>query len=308
MNRTPGRHDRIIQQIRANLAHKEETGTFEEVPDIGFPVSPLTSRERERRVAMLEQIRDEVHDCRLCPLSSLRLSRAWAEAAKELGQERLERMATVARGKKKDDRRFYERFARSVPGSGAVDARVMVIGEAPGYYEETAVGDDSDARFGVPFVGPSGRELNRMLEFAGLRHEEVYVSNTVKCRPPGNRDPNSHEMDPCVHGTARRRGDGREGGYLRRQVAIIKPWLILVTGRLAARTILGIDGGVNELRGQVYDYPHAAPLGVPVKVFVTYHPAAILRSWQLGIALADEDWALIRAMIRQAHERYGSNQ
>jgi uracil-DNA glycosylase len=141
--------------------------------------------------------------------------------------------------------------SRTVFGAGKRDAEWMVIGEAPGAEED---------RQGEPFVGRAGRLLNEMLLALGLRREDVYIANIVKCRPPGNRDPRPEEAIRCEP-------------YLRRQVALVRPRIILAVGRIAAQNLLKSERNVGELRGRVHHY---ADTGIPL--VVTYHPAYLLRS------------------------------
>jgi len=135
-------------------------------------------------------------------------------------------------------------------GVGNPEARVMVIGEAPGA--------DEDAK-GEPFVGRAGQLLDKMLVAIGFPREEVFIANILKSRPPGNRDPLPIEVEACEP-------------YLWKQIELIRPKMILCMGRIAGTNLLknGIDT-LAKLRGNVYDYMGA-------KVMVTYHPAALLRN------------------------------
>ena len=140
---------------------------------------------------------------------------------------------------------------QTVFGVGDAHARCMVVGEAPGR--------DEDAQ-GEPFVGRAGRLLNAMLKALGFAREEVYIANIVKCRPPQNRDPRPEEVAACA-------------AYLRRQIELVAPALILAVGRVAAQNLLGSSMPIGKLRGREHRY---AETGVPV--VVTYHPAYLLRS------------------------------
>jgi DNA polymerase len=127
----------------------------------------------------------------------------------------------------------------------------MFIGEAPGADED---------RQGEPFVGRAGQLLTSMIRAIGLRREDVYIANVLKCRPPGNRDPRPDEARACRD-------------YLDRQIELVSPALIVAVGRIAAQNLLGTDAPLARLRGQV----HA--LGNERRpVLVTYHPAYLLRS------------------------------
>ena len=135
-------------------------------------------------------------------------------------------------------------------GVGDSNAELMLVGEAPGEEEDQE---------GEPFVGRSGKLLNKILAAIGKnRLEGVYITNVLKCRPPNNRDPLSSEVDKCEP-------------YLLKQVGMIKPKLILALGKVAARTLLKIDIPLKEMRGTMYDY-----YGTPLKV--TYHPSTLLRN------------------------------
>jgi len=140
---------------------------------------------------------------------------------------------------------------RTVFGVGNKQAEWLVIGEAPGAEED---------RQGEPFVGRAGQLLNAMLLAIGLRREQVYIANILKCRPPNNRDPSPEEVACCEP-------------YLKRQVALLKPKIILAVGRIAAQNLLKTDTRIGALRGKRYAY---ADTGIPV--VVTYHPAYLLRS------------------------------
>ena len=141
---------------------------------------------------------------------------------------------------------------RTVFGTGARDADWMVIGEGPGANED---------RQGEPFVGRAGRLLNAMLFAAGLAREAVFITNTVKCRPPGNRDPEPAETERC-------------GPFLDRQIELVEPRVILAVGRVAAQIILETSAPLARLRGREHSYPRG---GRQVPVVATYHPAYLLR-------------------------------
>ncbi len=146
--------------------------------------------------------------------------------------------------------RLCEKRTNTVFGVGDRAAEWMLIGEAPGENED---------RVGEPFVGQAGKLLDNMLQALSLaRGENVYIANVIKCRPPGNRNPEPDEVARCEP-------------YLQRQVALVKPKLIVALGRFAAQSLLKTEGSIASLRGRVHEYE-----GVPV--IVTYHPAYLLRS------------------------------
>ncbi|HEB93111.1 MAG TPA: uracil-DNA glycosylase [Gammaproteobacteria bacterium] len=138
---------------------------------------------------------------------------------------------------------------QTVFGTGNHSADWMIVGEAPGADED---------RQGEPFVGRAGQLLNNMLRAIGLQREQVYIANVIKCRPPNNRNPHVDEVSRCLD-------------YLQRQIALLKPRLILVVGRVAAHSLLKVDTPLGRLRGQVHHFC-ATP------VVVTYHPAYLLRT------------------------------
>lgn len=148
--------------------------------------------------------------------------------------------------------RLCEKRTNTVFGVGDERADWMLVGEAPGENED---------KQGEPFVGQAGKLLDNMLRALALkRGENVYIANVIKCRPPGNRNPEPDEVARCEP-------------YLQRQVALVKPKLIVALGRFAAQTLLKTDGSIASMRGRVHEYE-----GVPV--IVTYHPAYLLRSLQ----------------------------
>lgn len=140
---------------------------------------------------------------------------------------------------------------QTVFGVGNPDADWLVIGEAPGAEED---------RQGEPFVGRAGKLLDAMLAAIALDRRQAYIANVLKCRPPNNRDPRPEEAANCRP-------------WLDRQIALIRPKLILVVGRIAAQTLLGTDAPLSRLRGQVHRLP-----GTDIPVIVTYHPAYLLRT------------------------------
>ncbi len=134
-------------------------------------------------------------------------------------------------------------------GVGHPHSRVMFIGEAPGA--------DEDAQ-GEPFVGRAGQLLNKILDAVGLKREEVYICNILKCRPPNNRDPDPGEMETC-------------SPYLLKQIDLIQPKFIICLGRISAQWLLQTTDSLTALRGKFHDFQGA-------KLMVTYHPAALLRN------------------------------
>ena len=140
---------------------------------------------------------------------------------------------------------------QTVCGVGDVQADCLVIGEAPGAEED---------RQGEPFVGRAGMLLNEMLAAIGLDRRAVFIANILKCRPPDNRDTSAAESAACMP-------------YLEEQIALLKPRLIIVVGRIAAQNLLNTDTAIGKMRGNVYYHGDA-----DTPVVVTYHPAYLLRS------------------------------
>ena len=159
----------------------------------------------------LEQIRQDLGDCRRCKLAPTR--------------------KTI------------------VFGVGNPHAALVFVGEGPGADEDEQ---------GLPFVGRAGKLLNRIMESVGLKREEVYICNVVKCRPPGNRTPEKDEIDSC-------------SPFLYRQIESINPRLVCCLGAPAARTLLGIKEGITKVRGQFFDFG-------ATKALATVHPAYVLRN------------------------------
>jgi uracil-DNA glycosylase family 4 len=142
-------------------------------------------------------------------------------------------------------------------GVGNPRAELMFVGEGPGA--------DEDAQ-GEPFVGRAGQLLNNMIKAMGLRREDVYIANIVKCRPPGNRQPERDECDTC-------------SPFLMRQIATVKPKAMVALGATAAKNLLAINAPMAELRGRWYDFKPAGsdPAWPGARLAVTYHPAFLLR-------------------------------
>lgn len=162
---------------------------------------------------------------------------------------------------------LHKKRSQAVLGVGNLNADWLIIGEAPGEQEDIQ---------GEPFVGRAGLLLNNMLKAMGLERGQIYIANVVKCRPPGNRDPHADEIASCH-------------AYLQRQIDLIQPKILLVSGRVAAQSLLQTDTPVGKLRGKIHQYP-----GTDIPLIVTYHPAYLLRkpsekakAWQdLKLALS----------------------
>lgn len=135
-----------------------------------------------------------------------------------------------------------------VPGEGNPDARLMFIGEGPGFDED---------RLGRPFVGKAGALLDKMISAMQFTRKEVYIANIVKCRPPDNRVPSPEEAQCCI-------------GYLKRQIELIRPEVIVLLGATAVKYLLNVSNGISKMRGRWLSYEN-------IPVMATFHPAFLLR-------------------------------
>ncbi len=153
--------------------------------------------------------------------------------------------------------RLYKYRKNPVPGEGGFRKGIMIIGEAPGRRED---------ELGRPFVGKAGELLDQLLNKIGLSREDVYITNVVKCRPPNNRDPKDDEIEACRP-------------FLERQIAILRPKIILCLGRFSARVLSNMLGG--SFSGMTQDHGKALKTKKGPLLFFTYHPAAALYRKQL---------------------------
>ena len=180
-------------------------------PPAAKPASAPGRREETSPWSSLEEIAQVVSSCTKCPLHATR--------------------------------------TRTVPGEGAMKARLMFIGEAPGADED---------RLGRPFVGAAGQLLDKMIGAMGLSRDQVFIANTLKCRPPGNRDPQEDEVAACLP-------------FLRAQIVLIRPEVICSLGRHATHALLERKDPLGRLRGKFFDYR-----GTPL--LPTFHPSYLLRT------------------------------
>lgn len=156
-------------------------------------------------------------------------------------------------------------------GVGNPNAELMFVGEAPGA--------DEDIK-GEPFVGAAGQLLTRIIEAIQLRREDVYIANVIKCRPPGNRNPAPVEVETCRP-------------FLLRQIAAIRPRVIVCLGTFAAHTLLGSDAPISRLRGRVHDWRDG------IRLVPTFHPAYLLRSPDKKREVW-EDMKIVRAILAES--------
>jgi DNA polymerase len=159
-----------------------------------------------------------------------------------------------------------ETRTQAVPGHGNVRAKIMFLGEAPGRQEDEQ---------GIPFIGRAGKLLTGMLEANGLNREEIYITNAVKCRPPENRNPTNEEMTTC------------RANWLDRQIELIDPELIVLLGKVPLFQMLNEKGALKNFHGEIREQDGR-------RFFMTYHPAAALRS------------PVMRAMMEEDFQKLGS--
>ena len=157
---------------------------------------------------------------------------------------------------------------------GSPDADLMFVGEAPGFHEDQQ---------GVPFVGAAGKLLDRLLGEIGVKREEVYIANVLKCRPPGNRDPHPEEIEACQD-------------YLRGQLTLVDPRVVVTLGNFATKLLLKRDVGITRLRGQAYPWWRR-------QLVPTFHPAAALRGGDRVIEDMRADFALIAGLLNAPREQ-----
>jgi DNA polymerase len=170
----------------------------------------------------------------------------------------------------------------AVPGEGADRPLALVVGEGPGAEEDAS---------GRPFVGNAGQLLDKMLASVGLyREKNCFIANTVKCRPPNNRDPLPEETAACSR-------------FLARQIRLLKPRVILCVGRIAVQTMLGTHASMGSLRGGFLPYEAAEDLTIPL--IATYHPSAILRDDSYRRP-AWEDLKLLRRRLAELDRSYAA--
>ena len=160
-------------------------------------------------------------------------------------------------------------------GTGDPQADLMFVGEGPGEQEDLT---------GEPFVGRAGKLLTSLIEEIGLTRADVYIANVVKCRPPGNRDPQPGEIEACRP-------------YLEAQMAFIEPKVIVTLGNFATKLLLDTKTGITKLRGQEYPYPDDGDAG---RVIIpTLHPSAVLRNGGVSLAQSRADFVLVKRALRR---------
>ena len=183
------------------------------VPAVTSEAADHTSKNIDTTDMTLEDIREDLGDCKRCQLAKTR--------------------------------------SRIVFGAGSVGADLVFVGEAPGFEED---------RQGLPFVGRAGQLLTKIIESIGLKRDDIYICNVLKCRPPNNRNPEPIEVETC-------------SPFLQRQLKVIRPKVVCCLGTFAAQTVLGMKVPISKLRGQFHDIDG-------VRYIATFHPAYLLRNPQ----------------------------
>lgn len=239
------------------------------ITKFGLPMSPISITSNREQVIdvenQLQEIINEVYSCKNCPLAAQRIKRR----------------------------------CKCVPGAGNSKALVMVVGEGPGKMEERYAEKGFDKRIGKPFVGPSGKLLDQILEYLTLDRDEVYVGNIINCRATftnvdtgalEDRKPTPAEITAC--------------SYIHRQIKLIQPKLILALGKVSASALLGLstDGDAADTRDKIFDYPHDKR----IKVWTSYHPAYLLRNPGEMIPLSHR-LKLLRITIQALKEEIKNN-
>ncbi|MCW4052756.1 MAG: uracil-DNA glycosylase [Candidatus Bathyarchaeota archaeon] len=174
--------------------------------------------------------------------------------------------------------RLSQNRKSAVPGDGNIHTRLMLVGEAPGRQEDLR---------GLPFVGAAGKTLDKLLQNAGLSRREVFVTNIVKCRPPGNRDPLKDEIATCT------------GLYLKRQIQAIQPRVLVMLGRHSTNHFLSESGlkveGITRIHGKVYKIN---PFNFPIVAIPMFHPASLLYNLKYK-SLLEEDFKVLKSQLKK---------
>jgi uracil-DNA glycosylase len=167
---------------------------------------------------------------------------------------------------------LHQSRTHAVPGEGSVPAKVFFIGEAPGGKEDA---------LGRPFVGPSGRLLNGLLETAGLDRQQVYITSCVKCRPPNNRTPHRNELDTC------------QSAWLNEQIDLVNPKIIVLLGRVAVQLLLQDPRSLRQTHGEIVTRDGR-------RYLLTYHPAVAFRVPETMDSMKEDMAALQRLLATSA--------
>jgi DNA polymerase len=164
---------------------------------------------------------------------------------------------------------LYAGRNHAVPGAGSYNAKLMIVGEGPGQEEDLQ---------GKPFVGRAGKLLTQLLSEIGISRGDVYITNVVKCRPPNNRVPEESEIQSCI-------------GYLKRQIEIINPKIVLILGSTALKAVVG-EKSITKVRGEEIEIEG-------IIYFPTFHPAAVLRDEKNKLPQIREDFMKLKELYNQ---------
>jgi uracil-DNA glycosylase family 4 len=219
----------------------EAPHSFFEAPAVSLPAAQPLEEPAPMRPAM--------------PTGAVALPSAAAQTARTLADQCHTLAELEAAVRAFDGCPLKKTASKTVFADGNPESGLMLIGEAPGAQEDVQ---------GIPFCGPSGELLNRMFASIGFSRNQLYITNTVFWRPPGNRQPTPEEMLVCQP-------------LVEKHIALVKPKLLVLCGGVATTAVLGKDSALSRLRGRTYDYTNPY-LQAPVMVGVTYHPSYLLRS------------------------------
>lgn len=225
---------------------------------------PKVPKEGQAEHSLASSSRRAVSQEQLFELETLEGSPAQT-SVEERQQKLLELAAEVSRCRRCEE--LYATRTQTVFGVGPLDPDICFVGEAPGADED---------RLGEPFVGRAGQLLTRIIEAMGLRREQVYICNVLKCRPPGNRTPTVEESRNCFP-------------YFEQQFMLVRPKHLVALGNTAARALLQTTAGVTKLRGRIYHFRN-------VPLVCTYHPAALLRD--PSGKMKRETWEDMKMLLR----------
>jgi uracil-DNA glycosylase len=251
MNNLPGAKHRVSLWLRGErafgldsvVAPRAEEAIAPPLPEASEPVAPAPEKKAiDLFGGSMAKAAPEVNDVSLAPFTSDILSRdKKLGALKAMDEQEVKPCAKC---------RLCEKRTNTVFGEGDADAAIFFIGEGPGETEDLT---------GRPFVGRAGELLNKMIAGMGLRREQVFIANIVKCRPPGNREPATDEVATCTP-------------YLVRQIEIVRPKVIVTLGRPSAQYMLNTKTSMGRLRGQWQSWRG-------IRLMPTYHPAYLLRAY-----------------------------
>jgi uracil-DNA glycosylase family 4 len=247
----PSLREWLRNERRLGVGHCSVARVALRKPDRDVTKATVGSRERARPVSVAATPLLIPENSDLPPLCDRELSEAEARQALAQLDEGYVKSCTKCG--------LHTGRSKTVFGAGHCRAEIVFIGEGPGAEED---------RQGIPFVGRAGQLLTRMIAAMTLTRDQVYIGNIVKCRPPGNREPTEDEVQTCWP-------------YLARQLAILRPKVIVALGRPATQMLLQTKAPIGRLRGEFHDFPPPGfqHLGLPlIKLMPTFHPAYLLRS------------------------------